>query len=419
MKILVLFRNVAEKRKTMDDHLYSFKRYVEGVEFYYCEFFIKLPSFLKLIKWDGIILHYTLLASRWDKEIWQLPVDNLAAIGELSGFKVAMPQDEYAEVTELQRLFKRCKIDTVFTCLYPIDYDKIYPLDKTGLKYRFTTYTGFVDEATQSIIQKLSAEIETRDIDIGYRARNVPYWLGGHGQIKRLIAIQTLKAPNEHQLKLDISIDPKDVFYGDNWVRFLLRSRCVLGCLGGASLYDPDGTIRKKVDAYLQMNPDATFEETEAKCFQGKDYSLSLFALSPRHFECAMTKTCQILIEGDYQGIFIPGRHYIELKKDFSNLKQVFEKASDAKYCEEIAENAYREIAMSEKYTYKAFANTVVDHIKESSNKPKNGFARVLICRLLLNFHTQMAPLRLFFFRARRKYLLVIKPKMRKYGRRA
>lgn len=414
MKILVLYRSVAEKRKTMDDHLYSFKRYVKGVEFFYCEFFIKLPSFLKLIKWDGIILHYTLLASRWDKEIWQLPIENITAIGELSGFKVAMPQDEYAEITELQNLFRNCKIDTVFTCLYPIDYDKIYPLDKTGLKYRFTTYTGFVDESTRSVIQKLSQEVKSRDIDIGYRARNVPFWLGRHGQIKRLIATETLKAPNEPNLKLDISIDPKDVFYGDDWVRFLLRCRCMFGCLGGASLYDPEGMVRRNVEEYIQMNPNSTFDEVEQKFFPKRDFTLSLFALSPRHFECAITKTCQILVEGDYQGIFIAGRHYIELKKDFSNLREVFEKAADAKYCELLAETAYREIAMSEKYTYQAFANQVVDHIKEHSPNPKNGLMPTLICRILLFLHTKMAPVRHFFFRARRKYLVVILPHVKR-----
>lgn len=415
MKVLVLHRLVSEKRKTMDDHLYSFQRYVDGVEFTYCDFFLKVPSFLRLIQWDGIILHYTLLAARWDKEIWQLPVDNISAIGTLSGFKVAIPQDEYAEVQTLQKIFRNCKIDTVFTCLFPEDYDKIYPISETGLKHRFTTFTGFVDESTRSSIEKLSKEVTTRDIDIGYRARNVPYWLGKHGQIKREIAEKVLSAPKPQNLSIDVSIDPKDVFYGDDWTRFLLRSRCMLGCLGGASLFDPDGSIRKAVDTYVSKNPQAKFEDVENQFFPGKDFSLSLFALSPRHFECAMTKTCQILVEGDYQGVFIPGRHYIELKRDFSNLQEVFEKASDPALCQKIAEAAYEEIAQSEKYTYRAFANQVIDHIREQTKERPQSFLKALLFKILMFLHDRMTPVRRFLFRGRRKYLVVIRPALRKF----
>lgn len=388
----------------MDDHLYSFKRYVDGVEFFYCEFYLKLPRFLQWINWDGVILHYTLLAERWDPTLWPFHREQMSAIGKLKGHKVAIPQDEYAEVTELQKLLKKCGVETVFTCLSPVDYSKIYPFEKTGIKHFFQTCPGFVDENSKEAIERLSKENKTRDIDIGYRARELPFWLGRHGQIKKEIADQILQTEIEHNLKLDISIDPKDVFYGDDWMRFLLRSRCVLGCLGGASLYDPDGEIRKKVDEYVKENPQAPFEEVEQKIFPGKDFSLNLFALSPRHFECALTKTCQILVEGDYRGIFIPGRHFIELKRDYSNLEEILKKITDHNYCEQIAENAYYEIGLSNNYTYKAFANQVVDHIKKQSIAPRNRLLKLQICRILLKIQNRTSSIRFFLFRAWRKY---------------
>jgi len=417
MKILVLSRIVPSKRKTMDDHLYSFQRYVDGVEFFYCDFFLKLPLFLRLIHWDGIIIHYTLLAERWNSTLWSYHHKYISEIGKLKGLKVAIPQDEYSKIPELQELFKACGMDTVFTCLSPIDYDKVYPLDKTGLKHRFSTFPGFVDEDSQKVIDTLSAEIQSRDIDIGYRARNLPFWLGRHGQIKREIGDKTLQAPNTRFLKLDISVDAKDVFYGNDWLRFLLRCRCVLGCLGGASLFDPHGQFRNQVEAYTEENPSATFEEVEQKIFPGKDYTLSLFALSPRHFECAQTKTCQILFEGDYHGVFLPGRHYIELKKDYSNLNEILEKITDTHYCEQIAENAYREIALSDKYTYKAFANQVIDHIKEHSSHPHTPSITLFICRFLLKLHNRSAPLRYYLLEKWIRYQLEIKPALKRLAK--
>lgn len=393
MKVLVLMYSWQGARKTIDDHLYSFERYVDGVNFFYCDFFLTIPSFLKWIKWDAIILHYTFLALRFHEPLWKQCYKSILEIKHLQGFKVAIPQDEYAKITELQDLLKICEVDTVYSCLFPCDYDKIYPLEKTGLKHRFTTFTGFIDEASKKTVEKLSKKIQERDIDIGYRARNVPFWLGRHGQIKKEIADKVLKSPNEQGLKLDISNSLNDVFFGDKWLQFLMRSRCVLGCLGGASLYDPDGSIRKEVDRYVEENPNATFDEVEKSCFPGIDYSLSLFALSPRHFECTLTKTCQILYEGDYQGVLIPERHYIELKKDYSNLNDVLEKVKNVEYCKQIAENAYHEIAMSEKYTYRTFANQVIGHIREHTSHPHNALFNVISCRIMLKIHNVGTPL--------------------------
>ncbi len=52
--------------------------------------------------------------------------------------------------------------------------------------------------------------------------------------------------------------------------------------------------------AFTAKHPNASFDEIEKACFPGKDYNISCFALSPRHFEAVMTKTLQILVEGKY-----------------------------------------------------------------------------------------------------------------------
>lgn len=406
MRILILHRKQIENRKTINDHLYSFKRYVKNVEFFYCDVLYKVPLFLRLMDWDGIIIHYSLLAERFNTNKKRHPFVGLAkTLPKMKGYKVAIPQDENAHISDLWDLIKKSKIESVYTCAMPVDYEKLYPLEKTGIKHRITTLTGFVDEETLEKIEVLSRKNkQSRDIDIGYRARNLPFWLGSHGLIKGELARVALKTANPLGLKLDISTEPKDVFYGDKWLQFILRCRTMLGCMGGASIYDPYDEIRPKVINYLKEFPKADFYEVEKACFPGLDNTLQLFAVSPRHFECAMARTCQILVEGDYQGIFKPGRNYIELKKDFSNYEEVFEKAADKKLCEQIAENTYQDIVASGKYTYRTFANDVITHIEEQRVTPKRtSTVRVKIVKILLKHHELWRDLHLFSIKVRGK----------------
>jgi hypothetical protein len=70
-------------------------------------------------------------------------------------------------------------------------------------------------------------------------------------------------------------------------------------------------------------------------------------------------------VEGDYAGIFKPGIHYIEIKKDWSNLPEVMDRIRDVELCENIAENVFRDIVLSGCYTYRNFVKFVIDHVRE------------------------------------------------------
>ena len=50
---------------------------------------------------------------------------------------------------------------------------------------------------------------------------------------------------------------------------------------------------------------------------------IDLRTISPRHFEAAAFRVCQVLFEGRYAGVMEPMRHYIPLRKDFSNFDEV------------------------------------------------------------------------------------------------
>lgn len=326
------------------------------------------------IELSAIIVHYSAISQRYDTVWWNRNKQLLISLmQQYQCTKILIPQDEYNYNGNVREFISKAGIQYIYTCAYKEDYEKLYP-KILGYTHIETVYTGYIDEVTLKKIQKKGYG-KKRTIDIGYRARKLPYWLGKHGQLKYELAEVFLDyfKTNSSNLTYDIANTSQansnqNVLLGDSWIDYLLNCRTVLGCLGGSGLLDIDGNIAKKVNKYCNEHPNASFEEVEKKCFKGKDNEIHLFALSPRHFECAMTKTCQILVEGNYNGVFESNIDYIELKKDFSNIAEVISKVQDIKYCEQIAENCYNHVVLSGKYTYAKYVENIIRKITKIEN---------------------------------------------------
>jgi hypothetical protein len=282
---------------------------------------------------------------------------------------VAIPQDEYANSKRLWRILNEYKVKSVFTCADGRDQKVLYPKNKVGVKNFIKVFPGYVDEATLSEIEDQGWSSGERSIDIGYRSRRLPYWFGRYAQNKAKVGEVIKKYCEEHtDLEVDISSDLDKVLYGDEWVKFLCRCNVVLGVESGTSLMYKDWGIRERVESYLEKNPRADYEEVERACFPGEDGNISLLTVGPRVFEAAMTKTCQILLEGDYAGVVKPGVHYVELKKDYSNLEEVIEKVKDEDYRNKIVERAYKDLVLSGRYSFRVFINRVVENLRALRN---------------------------------------------------
>lgn len=385
MKILILFsinERVKTNRNTIYEHLNSFEKYGQGHEFHYLNIFETIPSFLFNIKYDAVILHYTFLGEKRFIESsngWNTKIKNLKKI---SGYKIAIPQDEYDCTNRLCQLFKQQNIDVVYTCFTKdIDILKAYPFEKTGkLKIR-KVFPGYIEESRIGVLNEKSKSYNERPIEIGYRGRKLPANFGKHGQLKYdLVNIFNTALANK-DLKTDIK-NTNDNFIVENaqsiklgfaWYDFLLSCKAFIGCEGGSSLLDTDGSLKLKINNYIANNPTVSFEEIEANCFPSLDYNINCFALSPRHFEAAMTKTLQILVDGEYGGIFKPWIHYVPLKKDFSNIEEVLAFLKDVEGCEKIISNSYNDIVLSGNYSYAMFVSGIIKDITDAigQNQPK------------------------------------------------
>lgn len=345
--------------KMNEDLLRCFERYSSST-CYYINVFFGVPSYIFRIQFDIIIYHDLMLCKRSLPKRFDLVRRRTQPLLGLKGHRLAMVQDEFLQTSILNDYLEEHQIKHIFSVAPESEWGKIYPRLYGKAKFEHCL-TGYIDEVSFGQIRSMEKEGLKRKTDICYRAFfNKSYFLGSHGLLKGAIADVVKEAAVDSQLNLEISTNPKDLISGANWYRFLLSSKYVLGVESGSSVLDTDGSIERKVHAYLKKHPDASYAETESACFPGVDGNLKLFTIGPRHLEACMTKTCQLLVEGEYNGILQPWKHYIPIKRDFSNIREVLEIVKKDELREAIVENAYKDIVESGAFSYRAFVNNVI-----------------------------------------------------------
>jgi hypothetical protein len=366
-------------RATIRDHVNAFKKYSAHNIFYlnlaYRE---KIPWHVRRMKFDVVIFHTLFFTARWDETGFQRTMRKAQFLKELDAVKVGLPQDEHFKTGYIHQMIQEFGIQTIFSVGPSSEWPKLYGELANQIQLK-SVLTGYLDPSTIKKINAYARKIRTRTIDIGYRARHVEPSLGRHGRLKPYIAEQFLSRAAGSKLLMDISTRAEDTIVGNAWYAFLLRCKYTIGVEGGASILDRDGSIRERTLKFMEQHPEAGFEEIEANCFPGLDGNLHYVAISPRHLEACATRTCQVLIEGEYNGILKPGVHYIELKRDFSNLDEVLKWIEQDHLREEMTERAYRDIVQSGLYSYERFVSAVLDEALSTAPKTRTGlFDRIV-----------------------------------------
>lgn len=343
------------------DHLYSFRRHSKARCFYFNLSVRKIPRYLLKIPFDLIVFHTIFLSNRWHLPTFKRALKRARVLKNFAAIKVALPQDEFFYTEVVCKFINEFGVQHVFSVSPPSEWPKIYKtVDFKKVKFHHVL-TGYLEDRTLEKIRRLARNKSNRNIDIGYRAWQAEPWLGRHGFLKTQIAEMFKKKAPLKGLTTDVSTRYEDTFLGDDWFKFQLSCKYTIGVEGGASLLDWDGKVRQKTNKYISEHPNASFKEIEEECFPGEDGLLRLFAISPRHLEACATKTCQVLIEGEYNGVLTPGKNYIALKSNFSNLDQVLDIIKNDALREEIVENTYRDVVQSGRWGYKGFVQLVLE----------------------------------------------------------
>ena len=214
-------------------------------------------ALLDLNEFDVVVIHYTIAVTieRY------LPNVLREKIARFQGLKVQFIQDEYRWIDAVTARVRELEIDLLYTLVPEAEVAKIYGSRLPEVKIT-PTLAGFVPD---ELVDRVTLPLAERPIDVGYRGRTVPYWLGRLAYEKWAIGVEFAASAERFGLKCDIAVGEDDRIYGERWNRFLASCRATLGTESGASIADFDGSVEAAVKDYLVRHADALFEESRAQ----------------------------------------------------------------------------------------------------------------------------------------------------------
>lgn len=346
LNILVLYDDRSTHIGTVREHLQAFENYSRHkIHFLAATGQISEGPFSDLNAYDAICIHYSVRLSL----SYHIAPQVATALEAYCGPKLMFIQDEYDTTSTTLDWIERLGIDTLFTNVPPEGRDKIYPRSRFPQLTLLPTLTGYVPE--DPLIESFVTPLEERSVMIGYRGRRLPHHYGALGYEKYRIGVEMKRIAEERGLAADIEVDDSKRIYGRDWYRFMGSVRATLGTESGANVFDFDGSLAKLAAEHRDMH----FQEFAEKYLVPHEGLVKMNQISPKIFEAIRLRTALILFEGNYSDAIKADRHFIPLKKDFSNIDDVLRKLSNLDYVRKLTQRAYDEIVGSGVYSYRAF----------------------------------------------------------------
>ena len=330
--------------------------------------YLGFPKALREYEFGVIVLHYSLFG--WLP--FSLSEEFLEYLGESgNSYKVAFFQDEYRYWPERSELLNRCKVDCVYTCIEPAYFKDTYQR-YTKVPRLINYIPGYVSDGMVKWAWEVGKRDGGRGIDIGYRGRQSYHYMGRAAREKHEIGSRFLELASGLGLRMDISSEEGKRIYGKQWLEFLGNCRATLGVEAGVSIVDIDNVIIPRYQRMVAEKAEMDFEEAyEQLLYEYDGKGIYYRTISPRVFEAATVRTCQILFEGRYSEILKQMVHYIPLKKDFSNFDDVIRMYRDESFRRELTENAYRDLIASGKYSYRRFIREFDEGLVRAGIQPE------------------------------------------------
>ena len=378
MNILLLYNQTQTYTNTVFEHVAAFGRYSK-YRVFYCHHSQHQEFTVDLTKFDVVVVHYSI----------RLPYDQVSpsatrALSKYGGLKTLFIQDEYENTCRAWHWIKTLGFQLVFTVVPEENINKIYPPDEfPGVRF-VNNLTGYVPEHLPATTQLLPPS--QRELIVGYRGRPLPTRFGSLGREKVQVGKITKKYCQKHGIKHDIAWIEDARIYGEAWYQFMGSCRAMLGSESGSNVFDWRGDLVDQIRKFKTLHPFASKNEVYHKIISPLDTDGLMNQVSPRIFESIAMKTVLVLFEGNYSGVVEANKHFIPLKKDGSNLAQVFDLLSDCDYVDKMAERAYTDVIDSGEFSYQKFVERV-DHELEALLE---SFSRSV--KLVINDEIDISP---------------------------
>ena len=376
LSILLLCDDRPGNANTIRDHIESFLRYSRHRIRTFNPIGMSRSLALDLGEFDVVVVHYTLVLSE-ERHVAQPFRDQLR---RFRGLKVQFIQDEYRWVDRATAASREIGVGLLFTSAPEPAAGLLYDTRLPDAK-RVHTLTGYVPADLARVPVKPLTE---RSLDVGYRGRDLPYWLGRLTQEKQWIAQGFQARAERYELRTDIGWREADRIYGDRWVEFIAGSRATLGTESGASIADFDGGVERAVRRHLRAHPGAPYEEVYAAVLEPYEGNVVVNVVSPRVFEAVSLGTALVMFPGHYSGVVEPGEHYIVLEKDFSNMDAVAAKLKDDALMAGLTQRASDHVVRSGSWSYESFIRDFDEQValeastaRAGSTTPRHRLARL------------------------------------------
>ena len=364
--LLLYHRPLFGDAATIEEHIAAFPRHSRfPVQTVNTD--LGFPRGLARRRYDAIVLHYSVFAS--GPHPYLLDAGTLEYLNRTDAYKVAFFQDEHQYCRRRFAFLDEMRVDCVYTCFEPRYFNATYRA-YTKVPKLVTHVPAYVSEDMVAVADRLLVPEAGRPVDIGYRARPMPPYVGRGGLEKVDIASGFLERARDSGLRLDIRIREEDRIYGEDWYRFMAESVGFLGTESGVSCSDLEDEVREDYERLSAGGREVTIEELERGPLGKWDWLVPLRTTSSRHFEAAALRVCQIMFEGEYSAALRPMEHYIPLRKDFSNLDEALESWRNPDIRRELTENAHRDLIASGAYSYRAFMAGFDEMLAEAGLQP-------------------------------------------------
>jgi len=300
------------------------------------------------------------------------------ALRTYRGLKLMSVQDEYDRTETLRQGIGDLGFDVVFTCVPQSALSYVYPKERFPRTEFITVLTGYVPEHLE--VKSGTTPLERRPIVIGYRGRDIGARYGELGFWKFEIGRRMKAICLERGIRCDIEVTEGSRILGESWYAFVESCRTMLGSESGSNVFDFDGSIERQYEPLKRAQPGLADEEFRSYVAE-HERDIGMGQISPRVFEAAALRTPMILLAGRYSGLIHPGEHYVELKKDFSNVEDVLRQVEDIPALQAMSERAYHHLIESGAHSYRRFIELVDGVIERKLSQRDEGLGAVPVAR--------------------------------------
>ena len=303
MNIAIITTEFGENASTLID---SVNCYFQYGNFNYNRLILK-NGFLResLDSYDAIIIHYSCIGLPLKQN---LPINAITSLylSEFKGPKIAFIQDEQRSYIERFNYFQSIEINHLYS-VAPVElFDVLYPSNKRNFTIG-NVLTGYISNKHLEISRNRIPLVD-RSLDLVYRGRILPSWMGSSPALKSE-AVDLIKKNNYmRQFKYSVESSEKKRVYGDKWFSLLQSARVSILTQSGSDFLEKGSNLSDAGNNY-------DFDDE-------KLLKANYHVISPRYFDYVSCGNLAAILPGHYSNIVIENT-YSRISSDMHEMPEI------------------------------------------------------------------------------------------------